>query len=83
MPPLVEGSSGHLAFRRAITCYVRMSRSYLRVTNGEVYIQSHIDIYVRVSLGGHNLGTIYANKLRFIMLHSQTYICKSVIEMSL
>ena len=25
----------------------------------------YFDIYIRVSLGGHNLGTVYARKLKF------------------
>ena len=28
-----------------------------------------MDIYVHISLGGHNLGTFYAMKLRFGMQH--------------
>ena len=32
------------------------------------YIQIYIDSYVRVSLGGHNLGIFYARKLKFGML---------------
>ena len=30
------------------------------------------DIYIRVSLGGHNMGTFYARKLNFGMLLTQT-----------
>ena len=31
-----------------------------------------IDIYARVSLGGHKFGTFYARKLKFGMLLTQT-----------
>ena len=37
----------------------------------EVYIQIFIDIYIGISLGGHNLGTFYARKLKFDMLFTQ------------
>ena len=34
-------------------------------------IQVYIDIYVRVSLGGHNLGTFYASYSKFGTLLTQ------------
>ena len=37
---------------------MHMSRSQ-SLTNVKVYIQIYIDIYFRVSLGGHNLGIFY------------------------
>ena len=36
------------------------------------YIQVYIDIYVRISLGGHNLGTFDARKMKFAMLLTKT-----------
>ena len=38
----------------------------------KVYIQIYTDIYVSVSLRGHNLGTFNARKLKFDMLLRQT-----------
>ena len=32
----------------------------------------NIDIYILVSLGGHNLGTFYARKLKFGILLTKT-----------
>ena len=31
-------------------------------------MQIYIDIYIRISLGGYNLGTFYARKLKFGLL---------------
>ena len=46
-------------------------------------VRFYIDIYIRVSFGGHNLITIYARKLKFSMLLTQTYIFNSVLELPL
>ena len=42
-----------------------------------VYIQFYIDIYVRFSIGGHNLGTFNAWKLKFGMLLTETFYLNS------
>ena len=35
-------------------------------------VRFYIDFYIRVSFGGHNLGTFYARLLKFGMLLTQT-----------
>ena len=35
-------------------------------------IRFYSDIYVRVSFGGHKLGTFYSKKLKFTTLFTQT-----------
>ena len=62
---------GHIAFHCDVTsicAYLRMSCFNQGLTN----IQIYIDIYVRVSIGGNNMGTFYARKLKFGMVLSQT-----------
>ena len=49
-----------------------------------VYIlQVYIDIYVCVSLGGHNLRTFYATMWKFGMLLTQTLTFSFVLELLL
>ena len=45
-----------------------------------VYIQIYTDIYFRVSLGGLNLGTFDARKLKYGMLLTQTLTFNYVLE---
>ena len=42
-----------------------------------------IDIYIRVSYGGHNLDIFYTRKLKFGVLLTQTYTFNSVLELPL
>ena len=42
-----------------------------------------IDIYVRVSLVGHKLRTIYARKLTFVMVFIQTLTSNSKLDLPL
>ena len=46
-------------------------------------VKLYIDIYVRVPLGGHNLGASYARKLKFGILLTQTYVINFVLEQPL
>ena len=48
-----------------------------------VYIQIYIDIYVCVSLRGHNMGSFYARILKVNMLLTETLTINSVLELPL
>ena len=47
------------------------------------WVRFYIDIYIRVSFGGHNLGIFYARKLKFGMLLTQTYTFNTVLVLPL
>ena len=61
---------------------VRMSRSKPEYNKCLFNIQIYIDIYVRVSFGGHNLG-IFKLGSWFGMLFTQTQTFSSVLELLL
>ena len=58
---------GHIAFHHDVITSVCQNCNY-SLANAYVYIQIYIDIYVCISLGGHNFGTFYSSKLKFGML---------------
>ena len=46
-----------------------------------VYIQIYIDIHVRISLGGLNLGTFFAKKLKSGILLTQILTFNTILEL--
>ena len=77
-PRLLKLAVGYIAFDRdvaSVRAYMRACVFQVRnqsLTNVKVYIRIHIDIYVRVSVGGHNLGIFNTRKLKFGMLLIKT-----------
>ena len=77
MPQPAKGC-GRVAFHCDVTSvctYVSICLCHINnksLTNVRVYIQIYIDIYIHVSLGAHYLGTIYARRLKFGLLLTQT-----------
>ena len=57
---------GHVVFRRDVTSILVYVIFVTSLTNVQVYIEIFIDIYLCVSFGGHNLGSVYARKLNLI-----------------
>ena len=86
MLPPAKGSSGAYSvplWCNVCTCICRVCNQSL--TNSRICNQSltNIQVYTCVSLGGQNLGTFYARKLKFGMLHTQTWTFNSGLELPL
>ena len=74
MPPPTEGRMVHMSRSHICVCHVRNHS----VTNVTVYIQVytqvylHIYIHIYVQFAHNNFDTIYATKLKFGMIFTQT-----------
>ena len=61
-------SANAYMYKCTCVCHIR-TQSLTHVF--ESYIQVYVDFYIHVSLGGHNMGTFYARKLKFSILLTQ------------